>query len=175
MARGSKETRTVDEQNTRKATSQNRETTMTVPIVLTVTTVFDVKSRGVCAGFVDRAHDTGDHERLSVGTVLRRGDGAMWTVGGIESGLTRSGAYLLKGETRPVVGDRLEFITKPTKAGELCPKCMAPVKAVPGTGYFRGAHFAMLVCYNCHCCWDNSEDSLIAASVAAGKKEREET
>lgn len=82
------------------------------PVVLTVTSLFDIKGRrGVCVGFVNVAHESGDHERLEVGSRLKRNDGAVWAVLAIEKGLTRTGGYQLDGNIRPSVGDQLEIVS----------------------------------------------------------------
>ncbi len=71
--------------------------------------VFKIKGRGTCVALADKAFAPGDHEALETGDVLRRpDDGAEWAIGGIERGVRRTGAYLLKGDAEPREGDILE-------------------------------------------------------------------
>ncbi len=71
--------------------------------------VFTIKNRGTCVALNDKVFAPGDHEALETGDVLRRpDDGAEWTIAGIEQGVRRSGAYLLKGDAEPREGDVLE-------------------------------------------------------------------
>lgn len=78
-------------------------------IRLTVFDVFEIKGHGRCVSLTDKAFAPGDHEALEVGSLVRRkSDGAEWTIAGIEAGVVRTGAYLLKGDAVPRKGDVLE-------------------------------------------------------------------
>lgn len=73
--------------------------------------VFNIKGRGIVVALVAKGFERGEHERLEVGSTVRRiSDGATWTVSGFEMGSVRAGGYLLSGNATPLEGDELEMV-----------------------------------------------------------------